>query len=153
MKRYRTDQRILYVAIILALLCAILAVLPPIDKHSIIGAGSFATLFLFGGILSSRLTYVDVEGKDLHIVNSLFFRHRIDIRRVSRLRYIPTWRFQEKLRSLYIDYEGGWAPYAELKNSQYLETTLNEIVYDLVLLNPRIELDEYSDSLMKTRES
>jgi hypothetical protein len=46
-------------------------------------------------------------------------------------------------------YEGGWAPYTELRNGQYPEAVLSAIVRDLSQINPHIELDVQSRALVE----
>jgi hypothetical protein len=110
-------------------------------------------LFLGTTLCTTHFTFAKRQEDTFYFVNVLIFRHRVNVSAITHIRYIPTWRFQDKLRSLYIHYKGGWAPYTELNNSQYPERTLANIVYDIVHLNPRIELDEHTKSLMKRYRS
>ena len=153
MKHFQTDQKVFYIGVGIAALCSILAVLPPITRHSFLGALYFAVLALGGSLATTKFTYAKLEKDILRVVRVFFFRHTIMVMRIKRIRYVPTWRFQGKLRSIYIHYEGGWAPYTELPNSQYPEFTLANLVKELSKLNPRIELDEPAKELLKSRET
>jgi len=153
MKKYLPEQKILYVFSTFAVLALILAVLPPITTNSVAGAGIFALIFLFFGLVGTKFSYAQLEYDTFTIRFLLFSRKTVKVEDLKSIKYLPTWRFQKSLKSIYIDYEGQtWWP-LELKNSMYLEETLVEVVKDLKRQNPSIQIDEKVQELLRKYES
>lgn len=92
--------------------------------------------------------------------HNVFFRKNFKISDLSHVLYQPTWRgitsmnSPTNMRSLHIiRHSGGWSDTISLANGAYREEDLADIAKKLQQMNPRIELDEYAQALIKKHES
>lgn len=86
----------------------------------------------------------------------VFLKKSFKIQDLSHVLYQPTWRgvtqmtSQTTMRSLHIvRHSGGWRDTISLSNAAFKEEDLADIAKCLRQMNPRIEMDEHAETLIK----
>jgi hypothetical protein len=77
-----------------------------------------------------------------------FYGRRIEVSEISKIRYMPTWMFGERMRSIYVFDKNHRAPIIRMANAAYPQETLAQVVSDLKRRNPSIELDTFAMELV-----
>lgn len=157
MKKYRTDWKTIIVVIGVSLSLWILGnymqvqegILP---RDSFFGGVLIVVIpILLGILLGTIYSYAIIEGVTLRFVYFLFYRRTIDIKSITEINDQPTYKIaKSSFRSLYIFYKdsNGATKWIELRITIFPEKTLGELIKDLKRINPRIELNTYSQKLM-----
>jgi len=107
-------------------------------------------LFVITNFTFGTYGLLDKKAKTITRTDYLFYTKRIKIADIKFINYRPTWIMGGLARSLYIidDKEN----VIEFPNVGWYEPILANIVNDLKKLNPRIELDESAEELVKKYE-
>ena len=104
-------------------------------------------------LLSTKYSYVAISGNTLKFVYVLFYRRTIDINSITEINDQPTYKAaKSEFRSLYIFYKdkNDTIKWIELRITIFPEKTLGRLIKDLKQINPRIELNKYSQKLMES---
>lgn len=104
----------------------------------------------FGVLLATRYSYASITDTTLKFVYLLFYRRTIDINSITEINDQPTYKAGKGMfRSLYIFYQkNDGVKYIELRITIFPEKTLGALIKELKRINPRIELNKYSQKLM-----
>jgi len=152
MKKYRTDWKI---AIVFAIILAgwiISARTQAINTEVFINASLGMTVLLTViTLLITWLSCVFISGTTLKFVYLLFYRRTIDINSITEINDQPTYKVAKgSFRSLYIFYtdKNGEIKWIEFRITIFPEKTLGKLIKELKAINPRIELNKYSQKLM-----
>lgn len=111
----------------------------------------FALIWGFFLIILTKYSYASITGTTLKFVYLLFYRRTIDINSITEINDQPTYKAAKKsFRSLYIFYKdkNDEPKYIELRITIFPEKTLGKLIKELKRINPRIELNKYSQKLM-----
>ena len=104
-------------------------------------------------LLSTKYSYVSISGNTLKFVYVLFYRRTIYINSITEINDQPTYKAAKSaFRSLYIFYKdkNDTIKWIELRITIFPEKTLGRLIKDLKQINPRIELNKYSQKLMES---
>ena len=104
-------------------------------------------------LVSTRYSYLIITGTTLQSVYILFIRRTIDINAIIEITDEATYKVaKSQFRSLYIFYKNtsGELKWIELRVTIFPEKTLGRLVKDLKTINPRIELNKYTEKLMRS---
>jgi len=116
------------------------------------GIELIAAMFIIVVILFVMIfSYAVIEGKTLRFVWLFFSRRTIDIHSITEINDQPTYKVAKgSFRSLYIFYtdKNGDTKWIEFRITIFPEKTLGMLIKDLKKINPRIELNKYSQKLM-----
>lgn len=107
----------------------------------------------FGVLLATRYSYAAIDDTTLKFVYLLFYRRTVDIPSITEINDQPTYKAAKSMfRSLYIFYKdkSGIDKWIELRITIFPEKTLGKLIKDLKIINPQIELNQYSQKLMES---
>ncbi|HLC49426.1 MAG TPA: hypothetical protein VJI96_03520 [Candidatus Andersenbacteria bacterium] len=107
----------------------------------------------FGVLLATRYSYAAIDGMTLKFVYLLFYRRTIDIRSITEINDQSTYKVGKSIfRSLYIFYKdkNNLVKWIELRITIFPEKTLGKLIKNLKEINPGIELNKYSEKLMRS---
>jgi len=149
--KYKTEWRsVLLVFGIPAVLGTLVPLMEPRSEYWLEAILLFDGWIILVVIAITIGSYVTIAESQLKSVFFFVYRPYTKVEDIQQIFYLPTWKFQELARSLYVtSYSRGQRKTIELKNSMFTELTLGKIAYDLKKINPRIELDVYTEKLMK----
>ena len=156
MKKYTTDWKGLSIFFFgLAILYAAILFFqrnPSLGtREIIIGLVAWLAFIGFGVLLMTVFSYALISGNTLKYVWLLFLRRTIDIDSITDINDQPTFKVAKgQFRSLYIFYRDktGETKWIEFRITIFPEKTLGKLIKDLKQINPRIELNKYSQKLM-----
>lgn len=152
MKKYTTDWRGITIAFtILVALWIFFASLEAKEGTMLIGSLIVAIPIGIGVILATIFSYVAIDGQTLKFMYFLYHRRTIDINSITEINDQPTYKVAKgQFRSLYIFYtdKNGETKWIEFRITVFPEKTLGKLIRDLKQINPRIELNKYSQKLM-----
>ncbi|OGZ43264.1 MAG: hypothetical protein A3J55_02625 [Candidatus Ryanbacteria bacterium RIFCSPHIGHO2_02_FULL_45_17b] len=117
----------------------------------IIGLVAWFVFVGFGILLMTVYSYASISGNTLKYVWLFFSRRTIDINSITEINDQPTFKVaKSQFRSLYVFYtdKNGDTKWIELRITIFPEKTLGRLIKDLKAINPRIELNKYSQKLM-----
>ena len=118
------------------------------------GVELVAATFITAVILFTMIfSYAAIEGKTLKYIWLFFSRRTIDINSITDINDQPTFKAAKRqFRSLYIFYKdkSGVTKWIELRITIFPEKTLGRLIKDLKHINPKIELNKYSQKLMES---
>ncbi len=154
MKIFRTDWRNAIVFIIAGALMIFGEKSKALNTHVyMVGSIGIVIFFTFVILLITLFSYASITNTTLKFVYLLFYRRTIDINSITEINDQPTYKAAKKsFRSLYIFYKDkNNAPkYIELRITIFPEKTLAALIKELKRINPRIELNKYSEKLMNS---
>ena len=156
MKRYYTDWKTISVTILIGLAIILFGLYSTTQENghqdAFLNAALIAIIpIVFGILLATKFSYAEISGTTLKFVYLLFYRRNIDIDSITEINDQPTYKAGKNLfRSLYIFYkEKGEKKYIELRITIFPEKTLGRLIKDLKVVNSNIELNDYSEKLIK----
>ena len=153
MKKYRTDWKIVIVVAVALAIWILGARAEAVNKQVFINASlGMTALLTIATLLVTQLSYASISGTTLKFVYILFYRRTIDINSITEINDQPTYKVARGMfRSLYIFYKDkeGAIKWIELRITIFPEKTLGMLIKDLKAINPRIELNKYSEKLME----
>ena len=157
-KIYRTSQ---FLALVVILMGFALLFTVDTDRLIVFYKNFWSTcIVIFLVVVSPLLILFGFSFKIIpgEVVNTnyFFFTKRFKISDLSHVLYQPTWRgvmsmnSRSNMRSLHIvRRSGGWADTISLANGPFREEDLADIARRLKKINPQIELDDYTQKLIK----
>lgn len=104
-----------------------------------------------GVVCATVFSYAAIDGKTLRYMYFLYQRRTIDINSITEINDQPTYKVvKSQFRSLYIFYKdkNSETKWIEFRITIFPEKTLGRLIKDLKQINPRIELNKYSQKLM-----
>jgi len=115
---------------------------------------AFAFLFFVFVILDILFgTYLAVSDKEFSRVDYFIRKKRISLTSIRNIRYVPTWKFGQTMRSLVVEgYAGQEQKLIDVPNNGFAERNLAKIASELKRRNPSINVDEHTTELIKKYE-
>lgn len=154
MKIYRTDWKIAIVFIVALVIWIFGASTQAFNKEVFINASlGMTALITLVILLINWFSSISISGTTLKFVYLLFQRHTIDINSITEINDQSTYKVAKgAFRSLYIFYKDQQSKkkYIELRITIFPENTLGKLIKHLKQINPKIELNKYSEKLMQS---
>jgi len=110
-------------------------------------------LLMVSVVSSGWLTYIKINNREMELVNTKLFRKKADIKKITHISQKGTFYvFENMIRSLFVYYtnDKGKERFMQLSMGLYDEKTLQQLIKDLLEINPNIKLDKTAEKLLRT---
>lgn len=152
MKKYTTDWRGISITFaVLVGLWILFASFQAKEGTLLVGSLFMAIPVVIGVLLATIFSYAAIEGETLKYMYFLYQRRKIDINSIIEISDQGTYKVaKSQFRSLYVFYKDkkGDTKWIEFRITIFSKKTLGRLIKDLKQINPRIELNNYTQKLM-----
>jgi hypothetical protein len=152
-KKYNTASPVVIFAFIVVTVLGLLGVLNPPSNATSFAAPLIYMMVIYAILIDVKFgIYVTLSDKKLCQTYHFVYSRCVEISKIDRIEYKPTWISSERHRSVYVFERSTGKMVTKMSNTAYNPQKLAEIIGELKHLNPAIVLgDEMQEFLKRYR--